>query len=1197
MTLNQDPITSMSLPEATNGTVMRKLPASNFVERLRETARLCPDSIGYTFLADGENATMDLTFRQLDQAACALGQHLSDMGMSGQRALLLFPPGFDFVVSLFGCLYAGVTAVPALPPRRNRNMRRIQSIVADAQASLVLSVGTNIERSKRLVRDDSDLANLKWIAVDSIPRTNESNWKPPKIHNSTVAVLQYTSGSTGAPKGVMLTHDNLYRNCRYITNSFGANHHDIGLTWLPAYHDMGLVGGILNPMYIGTRTFMMSPTAFLQSPVRWLRAISRYQVTVTGGPNFAYDYCTSKITLQELEGIDLSSWKVAYNGAERVRATTLQEFSQKFARCGFRPEAFYPCYGMAESTLMITGGKRHEPPAMAAFNGNMIDEQQVVAVDDTDINARVLVGCGTKPPNTSIVIVNPNSHESCSDNEIGEIWVSGPCVGRGYFGKSRETEATFRAKLKDGPLDRNFLRTGDLGFFRDKQLYVTGRIKDLIIIRGMNRYSQDIELTVEQSSPRTRRGAIAAFSVYNDEREKLVIVSEVDRSEDCNWEEEIRTIRHNVALAHELTPDEIVLIRAGSIPMTSSGKIQRHECRRAFLDQSLFVVASWSLAQPISAQGTEPPSSADNNLPATINGVGEINGKAHGDHRLHDRAAFPDRLPTQQSNGAELSNADPTRERTDKERLETVFRAIRDVAPRLTISLSAKTNVLELGLDSLERMEIAHRIQDERGIRFPETWLHQMETCQDITDAINKLENCVPTAYVATRPDEIPADFYEFERFPEYIGIQRSAEQMKDLGISNPFFRVHEKVTRDTTSIEGREYINFASYNYLGMSGHPDVTQATIKAIESFGTSCSASRLVSGEKPIHQLLERRIAEFLGVESAITFVGGHSTNETTIGHLCGPEDLVVHDALAHNSILQGAALSGATRRQFAHNDWQSLDELLSKTRYQYRRVLIVIEGVYSMDGDYPSLADFIQVKTKHQALLMVDEAHSLGTMGECGRGIGEHSQIDPADVDIWMGTLSKSLGSCGGYIAGPAPLIEYLRYTAPGFVYSVGLSPPNTASALASLDFLMRDPSPVAKCQRNSRLFLTLCRDAGLDTGLSNNTPIIPVILGSSYRSLLLSERLFAKGINVQPIMYPAVAETAARLRFFVTSEHTAGQIELTVKTIARELPQILALPAVPPIGSPKPNGVPNHWAVVNHHGKRNGSSSDKQIRA
>jgi 8-amino-7-oxononanoate synthase len=391
---------------------------------------------------------------------------------------------------------------------------------------------------------------------------------------------------------------------------------------------------------------------------------------------------------------------------------------------------------------------------------------------------------------------------------------------------------------------------------------------------------------------------------------------------------------------------------------------------------------------------------------------------------------------------------------------------------------------------------------------------------------------------------------------PEYKRLKQTMSLLTSTGLPNPYFSAHQSVARDTTVIGGRELLSFATYNYLAMSGDPDVTAAAKEAIDRYGTSVSASRLVSGEKTIHRELEEGIATFLGVDDALCFVGGHSTNETTIGHLFGPGDLIAHDSLAHNSIIQGAILSGARRRPFPHNDWRALDEVLAEIRREYRRVLVAIEGVYSMDGDFPDLPRFIEVKQKHKALLMVDEAHSIGTMGRTGRGIGEHFGVNPRDVDLWMGTLSKTFGSCGGYIAGMHELVEYLKYTAPGFVYSVGMPPSNAAAALAALRVLREQPGRVERVQANSRLFLSLCQARGVNTGLGMNTPVVPVITGNSMHALLLSRALFERGINVQPILYPAVEEEQARLRFFITAAHTEDQLRRTADAVAEELRKI-----------------------------------------
>jgi len=397
--------------------------------------------------------------------------------------------------------------------------------------------------------------------------------------------------------------------------------------------------------------------------------------------------------------------------------------------------------------------------------------------------------------------------------------------------------------------------------------------------------------------------------------------------------------------------------------------------------------------------------------------------------------------------------------------------------------------------------------------------------------------------------NDIPEQYFRFALHPGYQQIRIINDGAARLGIDSPFFKLHEGIAGNTTRIGGREYLNFASYNYLGLSGNPEVSDAAKAAIDRYGTSVSASRPVSGDRPVHRELEQAIANAYGTEEAIVFVSGHATNVTTIGYLFGPRDLVVHDELIHNSVLQGIQLSGARRLPFPHNDWAALDALLAEQRHQFERVLIVVEGIYSMDGDYPDLPRFVEIKRRHRVFLMVDEAHSFGVMGKTGLGIREHFGLAGGDVDIWMGTLSKALAGCGGYIAGEPALVEHLKFLAPGFLYSVGMSPPVAGAALAALHCLRRETERVSPLQARGAMFLQQAKAAGIDTGTSAGIAVIPAIVGSSIKAARLSHALFERGINVQPILYPAVPEKSARLRFFVSCEHTEEQIHTTITAL------------------------------------------------
>jgi 8-amino-7-oxononanoate synthase len=389
-----------------------------------------------------------------------------------------------------------------------------------------------------------------------------------------------------------------------------------------------------------------------------------------------------------------------------------------------------------------------------------------------------------------------------------------------------------------------------------------------------------------------------------------------------------------------------------------------------------------------------------------------------------------------------------------------------------------------------------------------------------------------------------------FESMEQYQQVSLMREMGEKLRIDSPFFRVHDGVAGATTRIGGREYLNFANYNYLGLADDPVVSARAKAAIDRYGTSASASRMVAGERPVHRALEQALASFYETDDCVVFVSGHATNVTVIGALFGPGDLIVHDALAHNSIVQGAQLSGAKRLRFAHNDWQELDELLARVRHEYRHVLVAIEGLYSMDGDLPDLQRFVEVKERHGAFLMVDEAHSLGVLGKTGKGIREHCDVASERVDLWMGTMSKTLAGCGGFIAGCQPLVDMLRHLAPGFLYSVGLAPALAEASLAALECLLAAPERVARLQARGQQFLTEAWAAGLDTGTSEGFAVVPVITGNTLKAAKWANALFDEGINVQPIFYPAVEEKAARLRFFICSTHEPEQISRTIAALS-----------------------------------------------
>ncbi|MEW5926854.1 MAG: non-ribosomal peptide synthase/polyketide synthase [Gemmatimonadota bacterium] len=563
--------------------------ASSLVDLLRLRADEDPARCAYTFLLNGEIEEGHATYGELDLRARAVAARLQALGARGERALLLYPPGLEYVAALFGCFYAGVVAVPAYPPRRNKPDPRLRGIVADCAPTLALTTRELLGEAERLCAHTPELGGLRWLATEDVAADEAEGWTDPRAAGDTLAFLQYTSGSTAAPKGVMVSHGNLLHNSALIERLAGYTPQTRSVIWLPPYHDMGLIGGILQPLFTGYWAALFSPVAFIQRPARWLEAVSRYGATSSGGPNFAYDLCVRAVRPEEREALDLSRWEVAFNGAEPVRAETLRAFSEAFAPCGFRARAFYPCYGLAEATLMVTGSRPAEPPAERAVDPEALGEGRVREVPDGRYR---LVGSGRSAPSQRVLIVDPATLRECAPDRVGEVWVSGPSVARGYWGRAEETAETFGA-LEAGTGEGPFLRTGDLGFLDgDGELFVTGRLKDLIVVRGRNHYPQDIEQTAIRSHEGLRAGLGAAFGVDRGGEERLVVVQEVSRraAAGLDVEEVAEAIRRAVAAEHGVQVHAVAVVRPGGVPRTSSGKVQRRACRALFLAGELPLV-------------------------------------------------------------------------------------------------------------------------------------------------------------------------------------------------------------------------------------------------------------------------------------------------------------------------------------------------------------------------------------------------------------------------------------------------------------------------------------------------------------------------------------------------------------------------------------------------------------------------------
>lgn len=559
---------------------------TSLVDVLKWRAKNQPGRLAYRFLTDGEYEEVVITYEELDRQARSTGALLQNSLKAGDRALLLFPPGLDFIVAYFGCLYARVIAVPVYPPhpaRIEKSIPAILRIVQDASPATALLTSSlfAVLNSQDSIKEK--LNNIKLLVTDSsdIDDWNEK-WQEPVIGNNVIAFLQYTSGSTTTPRGVMVSHGNLLHNLGSIEKSFGQSGESHAVIWLPPYHDMGLVGGILQPLYSGYPATLMSHLMFLQRPIRWLQAISRFRATTSGGPNFAYDLCVRKIKPEQRELIDLSSWEVAFNGAEPVYHKTLDQFAEFFASCGFRRDAFLPCYGLAESTLLVSGGPKSRPAIKKHLVNSELEKNKVFISPQGGDDTKTLVGCGQNLSGQKIRIVNAERLAPCQSDEVGEIWVSGSSVVNGYWNRPMESEVTFGAYLRDsgeGP----FLRTGDLGFVFDGELYITGRIKNLIIVEGRNYYPHDIERTVEESHPLIRPASCAAFTINNSSVERLIIIVELEPKYIDKAEEIKKAIRTAISFNHDIQVNDIRLSAPGGIPRTTSGKIKHHLCKTNYM--------------------------------------------------------------------------------------------------------------------------------------------------------------------------------------------------------------------------------------------------------------------------------------------------------------------------------------------------------------------------------------------------------------------------------------------------------------------------------------------------------------------------------------------------------------------------------------------------------------------------------------
>jgi len=1093
----------MSDPKTANS-----MNPTSLVDILRWRALHQPERLAYTYLIDGEIEGDRFTYAELDRRARSIAAKLQTMGVAGERVLLLYPAGIDYIAAFFGCLYAGAIAVPAYPPRKNRSMGRIEGIVGDADARITLTNDLIIGDIEGRFEEDEALKGMTVVSTDTIPLALADAWTDPGVGEDTIAFLQYTSGSTGTPKGVMVSHGNLLHNEGQMEAAFGTSADSVVVGWLPLYHDMGLIGNILNPLYLGYPCYFMAPVAFLQKPVRWLAAVSKYGATITGGPNFAYDLCARKIAPEDRVGLDLSRLQTAYNGAEPVASDTLDRFTEVFTPHGFSATSFVPCYGLAEATLFVGANPVGTPVHRLRVRGTALEQNKVILAKGTVEDERILVSCGQSWLGNTIQIVDPETGVRRPDGAVGEIWLSGPSMAKGYWNRGEETERTFHATLAETP-GVDYMRTGDLGFVLAGHLYVTGRLKDLIIIRGRNHYPQDIEKTVENSHLALEHGAAAAFSISVDGQEKLAVAIEAKRTHmrGLNVEEIARAIRKAVSEVHELQVQAIMLLKPMSLPKTSSGKIQRHACRTGYLAGTLDVI---------------------------------------GQHALETRAEEEEEMTEAFLDRGALANLPHAERKT----LVSFFlqQLVAKALKMPFTSIDPNQSLSVLGLDSLDTVELKLEIERNLKVTVPMDEALNDLTVSELADKLSYQFTGAPAP--APAPASKKAEKKDlFEKCDTDGGYFGKYRQQKDQYFTQPIL---EGTPAPRMKFKGQEVVVWSINNYLGLIGDPTIQRAAEEAVRQHGVwSPMGSRMLSGNTERHLELERRMARYLQKEASIVFNYGYMGVMGTIDAVVDGNDSIIIDSLSHACIVDGAlvASSGKPFRVYRHNDMNSLEEQLQKVNETRKGgVLVVTEGVFGMTGDMGRLDEICALKNQYGARLFVDDAHGFGIMGKTGAGVGELLGCQD-QIDLYFGTFAKSFAAIGGVTAGDERVIDYVRYNARTQIFAKSLPMIYVESVMAALDIVENGDALREQMWRITHKLRNGLVELGFNVG-ATASPITPVYIpaGDERTATEAMHLLRTKcGIFVSAVSYPVVPKGVVLFRMTSTASHTDEDVDRTLE--------------------------------------------------
>jgi acyl-CoA synthetase (AMP-forming)/AMP-acid ligase II/acyl carrier protein len=956
--------------------------SSSLIDILQDRAREQGSRLAYRFLVSGDvtGSHIEWSYEEVYRRARAVAAVLQEAGAAGERVLLLYPPDIEFIAGFMGCVFAGALAVPTYPPdpaRLDRTLPRLRAIVKDCQAGFVLTSTPVLTMAQAILPQAPELSRLRWIASDQPIEGADAAWTRPAISGDTLAFLQYTSGSTGNPKGVMVSHANVLHNERLIALGFGHDAGSSGVSWLPLFHDMGLLGHVLHPLYIGSPCTLMSPLAFLGRPLRWLEAISHFRATTSGGPNFAYDLCARKVSERDRERLDLRSWSVAFNGAEPISANTLDRFADTFASCGFRREAFYPCYGLAEATLFVTGGDKSRSPISGTFDAKELAKNRVVPAapgraESSDAAISRLVSSGHALLDQKVAIVDPETRTPCAPHHVGEIWVAGPSVARGYWSLPDESKRTFAAFLA-GSSEGSFLRTGDLGFIHEGELFVTGRLKDLIIIRGRNHYPQDIEHTVERAHPWIRTGGCACFPVDWEGEEHLGVVAEVSLpgggpdgvASESAVDELVATLRRAVVEAHDVSPRAIVLIRPRSLPKTSSGKVQRRACREDYLSGRLAALGAWV------DRGSAPEETPGGH------GVAPDSGEA-----------------------AEAQLA-PARSGEPRSRIEDALR--RQVASALSLDperIDRAVSIASYGLDSLRAMQLVNQLRNHFHVEIPLRAVFEMPTIEQLATWIDAASRerggDNPPALVRTEgPGPHPLSFAQerlwfLERASARAALYNMSMSVRirgPLDVTSLTLSMREIMLRHEVLRAYFHEIDGRICQSIAAAAPFEISVVDLRALHSAALDAELLRLqeVAAQAPFDlasaPLLRAILFRVTDVEHVFLLTMHHIVSDGWSMSVLLRELSALYDAFSRGEPSPLKALP------FQYTDfaaWQIrwlTDEVLEPHASYWRERLHDAPAPLQIPHDWPRSADRLSYGRRHGTRLSIELTRALGHMGQ------------------------------------------------------------------------------------------------------------------------------------------------------------------------------------------------------------------------